>query len=107
MLVDHSSLQGMSGARILTHLTHEAQRRNAKLSIGSACIGGGQVPLCLRDPSMLMPLGYCAALGERQPVTVRLACLIPLHLKPSALVHSRTKRLSLSPGTFSMPITTK
>jgi len=33
---------GMSGPRILTHLTHEGRRSGAKLSIGSACIGGGQ-----------------------------------------------------------------
>ena len=39
---------GMSGARILTHLTHEAIRRKTKYSIGSACIGGGQVcHLCI------------------------------------------------------------
>jgi len=31
-----------SGARITTHLVHELKRRNAKLGIGSACIGGGQ-----------------------------------------------------------------
>ncbi|KAJ1524330.1 hypothetical protein ONE63_010836 [Megalurothrips usitatus] len=31
-----------SGARITAHLTHELRRRNAKLGIGSACIGGGQ-----------------------------------------------------------------
>lgn len=34
---------GASGARILTHLTHELQRTNSKLAVGSACIGGGQV----------------------------------------------------------------
>ncbi|KAG5894529.1 hypothetical protein JTB14_026817 [Gonioctena quinquepunctata] len=31
-----------SGARITGHLVHELRRRNAKLGIGSACIGGGQ-----------------------------------------------------------------
>jgi acetyl-CoA acyltransferase 2 len=34
---------GASGARILTHLTHELHRTNSKLAVGSACIGGGQV----------------------------------------------------------------
>jgi len=33
---------GASGARIMTHLTHELQRRKGKYAIGSACIGGGQ-----------------------------------------------------------------
>jgi acetyl-CoA acyltransferase 2 len=33
---------GTSGARIVTHLVYELRRRNAKLGIGSACIGGGQ-----------------------------------------------------------------
>lgn len=33
---------GASGARILTHLTHELGRKNLKYGIGSACIGGGQ-----------------------------------------------------------------
>lgn len=33
---------GASGARILTHLTHELARKNLKYGIGSACIGGGQ-----------------------------------------------------------------
>jgi len=33
---------GASGSRITTHLTYELIRRNAKLAIGSACIGGGQ-----------------------------------------------------------------
>jgi acetyl-CoA C-acetyltransferase/acetyl-CoA acyltransferase 2 len=33
---------GASGARITTHLVHELRRRNAKLGLGSACIGGGQ-----------------------------------------------------------------
>jgi acetyl-CoA acyltransferase 2 len=33
---------GASGARILTHLTHELQRTQAKYAIGAACIGGGQ-----------------------------------------------------------------
>lgn len=36
---------GASGARILTHLTHELHRTNNKLAVGSACIGGGQVSL--------------------------------------------------------------
>lgn len=31
-----------SGSRIIAHLVHELRRRNAKLGIGSACIGGGQ-----------------------------------------------------------------
>lgn len=31
-----------SGARILTHLTHELQRTNKRYAIGAACIGGGQ-----------------------------------------------------------------
>lgn len=31
-----------SGSRITAHLIHEMKRRNAKYSIGSACIGGGQ-----------------------------------------------------------------
>lgn len=31
-----------SGARILTHITHELIRRNGKYGLGSACIGGGQ-----------------------------------------------------------------
>ncbi|KAK9497695.1 hypothetical protein O3M35_004370 [Rhynocoris fuscipes] len=33
---------GASGSRITAHLVHELRRRNAKLGIGSACIGGGQ-----------------------------------------------------------------
>jgi acetyl-CoA acyltransferase 2 len=33
---------GASGARILTHLTHELGRKKLKYGIGSACIGGGQ-----------------------------------------------------------------
>ena len=33
---------GASGARILTHLTHELVRTNKKYAVGSACIGGGQ-----------------------------------------------------------------
>jgi acetyl-CoA acetyltransferase len=33
---------GASGARITAHLVYELRRRNAKLGIGSACIGGGQ-----------------------------------------------------------------
>jgi len=31
-----------SGARILSHLIYELQRRNGKYAVGSACIGGGQ-----------------------------------------------------------------
>uniref|UniRef100_A0A1B6C846 Thiolase N-terminal domain-containing protein n=1 Tax=Clastoptera arizonana TaxID=38151 RepID=A0A1B6C846_9HEMI len=31
-----------SGARITAHLVHELRRKNLKLGIGSACIGGGQ-----------------------------------------------------------------
>lgn len=33
---------GASGSRITTHLVYELKRRNAKIGIGSACIGGGQ-----------------------------------------------------------------
>lgn len=33
---------GASGARILTHLTHELIRTNKRYAIGAACIGGGQ-----------------------------------------------------------------
>ncbi|GLH13705.1 3-ketoacyl-CoA thiolase, mitochondrial [Gryllus bimaculatus] len=33
---------GASGSRITAHLVHELRRRNAKLGVGSACIGGGQ-----------------------------------------------------------------
>ena len=33
---------GASGARILTHLTHELVRTGKKYAIGAACIGGGQ-----------------------------------------------------------------
>ena len=33
---------GASGARILTHLTHELGRTGSRYGIGSACIGGGQ-----------------------------------------------------------------
>ena len=33
---------GASGARILTHLTHELVRTKKKFAIGAACIGGGQ-----------------------------------------------------------------
>lgn len=33
---------GASGARILTHLTHELIRTKTKYAIGAACIGGGQ-----------------------------------------------------------------
>jgi len=31
-----------SGSRITAHLCHEMRRRGANLSIGAACIGGGQ-----------------------------------------------------------------
>ncbi|CAH0382371.1 unnamed protein product [Bemisia tabaci] len=31
-----------SGARITAHLVHELRRKNLKLGVGSACIGGGQ-----------------------------------------------------------------
>lgn len=52
--IDHSKLNvnggavalghplSASGARITSHLCHEMRRRGAKLTIGSACIGGGQ-----------------------------------------------------------------
>ena len=33
---------GASGARILTHLTHELIRTKKKYAVGAACIGGGQ-----------------------------------------------------------------
>lgn len=33
---------GASGARILTHLTHELNRTGKKYGMGAACIGGGQ-----------------------------------------------------------------
>jgi len=33
---------GASGARITAHLVYELRRRNAKLGVGSACIGGDQ-----------------------------------------------------------------
>ncbi|CAO3666524.1 unnamed protein product [Umbelopsis vinacea] len=33
---------GASGARILTHLTHELHRTKSQFALGSACIGGGQ-----------------------------------------------------------------
>jgi acetyl-CoA acyltransferase 2 len=33
---------GASGARILTHLTHELGRTGKRYGVGSACIGGGQ-----------------------------------------------------------------
>jgi acetyl-CoA acyltransferase 2 len=33
---------GASGARILTHLTHELLRTGKKYAVGAACIGGGQ-----------------------------------------------------------------
>lgn len=32
---------GMSGARILSHLTHELKRTGQRYGIGSACVGGG------------------------------------------------------------------
>jgi acetyl-CoA acyltransferase 2 len=31
-----------SGSRITAHLVHEMRRRGSNLSIGAACIGGGQ-----------------------------------------------------------------
>lgn len=31
-----------SGARILTHLTHELARTKKRYGVGAACIGGGQ-----------------------------------------------------------------
>lgn len=31
-----------SGARIIGHLVHELKRKNLKMGLGSACIGGGQ-----------------------------------------------------------------
>ncbi|KAJ3057614.1 3-ketoacyl-CoA thiolase, mitochondrial [Rhizoclosmatium hyalinum] len=33
---------GASGARIMTHLSHELHRVGGKYAVGSACIGGGQ-----------------------------------------------------------------
>lgn len=33
---------GASGTRIMNHLMYELERRNKKLAVGSACIGGGQ-----------------------------------------------------------------
>ncbi|XP_039278102.1 3-ketoacyl-CoA thiolase, mitochondrial [Nilaparvata lugens] len=33
---------GASGARITAHIVHELRRKNLKLGVGSACIGGGQ-----------------------------------------------------------------
>lgn len=33
---------GASGARILGHMAHELNRKQAKYAIGAACIGGGQ-----------------------------------------------------------------
>jgi len=33
---------GASGARILTHLSHELQRTGKRYAVGAACIGGGQ-----------------------------------------------------------------
>jgi len=33
---------GASGARILTHLTHELIRKQKRYAVGAACIGGGQ-----------------------------------------------------------------
>ncbi len=40
--VSLSITSGASGARILTHLTHELHRTGKKYAIGAACIGGGQ-----------------------------------------------------------------
>ena len=40
---------GASGSRITMHLAHAIKRGDAKLAIGSACIGGGQgIALVLR-----------------------------------------------------------
>jgi len=33
---------GASGARLVTHLSHELQRKKLNYAVGSACIGGGQ-----------------------------------------------------------------
>lgn len=33
---------GASGARIMTHLTHQLVDNGLKYAVGSACIGGGQ-----------------------------------------------------------------
>ena len=33
---------GASGARILSHLTHELVRTGKRYAVGAACIGGGQ-----------------------------------------------------------------
>jgi len=33
---------GASGARIMSHLTHELVRTGKKYAVGAACIGGGQ-----------------------------------------------------------------
>ncbi|ORY52985.1 hypothetical protein BCR33DRAFT_761305 [Rhizoclosmatium globosum] len=37
---------GASGARIMTHLSHELHRVGGKYAVGSACIGGGQGMPC-------------------------------------------------------------
>jgi acetyl-CoA acyltransferase 2 len=42
---------GASGARILTHLTHELRRTGKRYAIGAACIGGGQgIAVLLENP---------------------------------------------------------
>lgn len=42
---------GASGARILTHLTHQIQARGLPYAIGSACIGGGQgIAVIMKHP---------------------------------------------------------
>jgi acetyl-CoA acyltransferase 2 len=42
---------GASGARILTHLTHELRRTGKRYGIGAACIGGGQgIAVLLENP---------------------------------------------------------
>ena len=39
---------GASGARVLTTLLHEMQRRNAKKGLATLCIGGGMgIAMCL------------------------------------------------------------
>lgn len=44
---------GASGARILTHLTHELVRTNKRYAIGAACIGGGQgIAVILENASL-------------------------------------------------------
>jgi acetyl-CoA acyltransferase 2 len=44
---------GASGARILTHLTHELNRTNQKYAVGAACIGGGQgIAVILENPNI-------------------------------------------------------